>query len=64
MGVRRRLRCFGGKDQVVIVPHSMWKELGANVAMVGAMLPVVEVGPGYMDVVALGLHYGVRTGLH
>jgi hypothetical protein len=56
MGVRRRLRCFGGKDQVVILPHSMWKQLGANVAMVGAMLPVVEVGPGYMEVVALGLH--------
>jgi putative ABC transport system permease protein len=29
-----------GKDQVVILTHSMWKRLGANVAVVGAMLPV------------------------
>jgi putative ABC transport system permease protein len=29
-----------GKDQVVILNHSMWKHLGANVAVIGAMLSI------------------------
>jgi putative ABC transport system permease protein len=29
-----------GKDQVVILPHSMWKQLGGNVAVIGAILPI------------------------
>jgi putative ABC transport system permease protein len=29
-----------GKDQVVILTHSMWKQLGAEVAVIGAMLSV------------------------
>jgi putative ABC transport system permease protein len=29
-----------GKDQVVILTHSMWKRLGANVAVIGAMLSI------------------------
>lgn len=29
-----------GKDQVVILTHSMWKQLGANVAVIGAMLSI------------------------
>jgi putative ABC transport system permease protein len=27
-----------GKEQVVILTHSMWKQLGVNVAVIGAML--------------------------
>ncbi len=29
-----------GKDQVVILTHSMWKQMGANVAVIGAMLSI------------------------
>jgi putative ABC transport system permease protein len=29
-----------GKDQVVILTHSMWKQIGANVAVIGAMLSI------------------------
>jgi putative ABC transport system permease protein len=29
-----------GKDQVVILTHSMWKQIGANVAIIGAMLSI------------------------
>jgi putative ABC transport system permease protein len=29
-----------GKDQVVILTHSMWKQLGANVAAIGAILSI------------------------
>jgi putative ABC transport system permease protein len=29
-----------GKDQVVILTHSMWKRLGANVAAIGTVLPI------------------------
>jgi putative ABC transport system permease protein len=29
-----------GKDQVVILTHSMWKQLGADVAVIGAMLSI------------------------
>ena len=29
-----------GKDQAVILTHSMWKQLGANVAVIGAMLSI------------------------
>jgi putative ABC transport system permease protein len=32
------------KDQVVILTHSMWKQLGANVAVIGAMLSI-DGGP-------------------
>ena len=29
-----------GKDQVVILTHSMWKQLGSNVAVIGTILPI------------------------
>jgi putative ABC transport system permease protein len=29
-----------GKAQVVIVTHSMWKQLGANIAVIGTILPI------------------------
>ncbi len=29
-----------GKNQVVIITHSMWKQLGANVALIGAILSI------------------------
>jgi putative ABC transport system permease protein len=29
-----------GKDRVVILTHSMWKQIGANVAVIGAMLSI------------------------
>jgi putative ABC transport system permease protein len=29
-----------GKAQVVILAHSMWKQLGANVAVIGTILPI------------------------
>jgi putative ABC transport system permease protein len=29
-----------GKDQVVILTHSMWKQMGADVAVIGAMLSI------------------------
>jgi putative ABC transport system permease protein len=29
-----------GKDQVVILTHSMWKQLGDNVAVIGTILPI------------------------
>jgi hypothetical protein len=31
-----------GKAQVVILTHSMWKQLGANVAVIGTILPIDE----------------------
>jgi putative ABC transport system permease protein len=29
-----------GKDQVVILTHSMWKQIGADVAVIGTILPI------------------------